>query len=445
MKLNKQSGQALIGTAVAMVVLAGFAGLAIDMGTLRYQKRLQQTSADAAAIAGAVNLQFGSGVTAGAQGAATQNGYTDNNGGAGCIGGSIGCISVAVNNPPTTGPHATGTDAAKYVEVIVTEVQPTYFMQIFGVNSQPITARAVATNVSGGTTSNCLFTLGPPTNAITGIDAQGSAVLNAPNCGIADNGNLDTTGNNYTVKGNTISVSGQCLGSHCGPPDVVCESSTAGTCPPLHNAPASQDPMKGLTAPSQPAASSSCPAGTCDVVVGKNLTATIQPGTYNSLTLDGGATVTMAPGIYYFNGPAGVGGITMKGGATLTDMANPGVMIYFTNGSTMQKFVGGGNNPDVNLTPMTTAENSTYAGILMYQNPADTQPAYLGGDDNSTFLGTIYMPTTSVTFFGNNHTTFNGTVIAYSVDIQGNPTVNFGMAPSGVPIPALLTQPVLVE
>ena len=45
MKLNKQSGQVLIGVAVAMVVLAGFAGLAIDMGTLRYQKRLQQTAA----------------------------------------------------------------------------------------------------------------------------------------------------------------------------------------------------------------------------------------------------------------------------------------------------------------------------------------------------------------------------------------------------------------
>jgi hypothetical protein len=413
---------------------------------MRYQTRLQQTAADSAAIAGAVNLEFGSGMIVGAQGAAAQNGYTDTNGGAGCSGGAVGCISVAVNNPPTSGPHATGTNAAKYVEVIVTAVQPTYFMQIFGVNSQLVTARAVATNVSGGTNSNCLFTLGPPTNAITGIDAQGSAILNAPNCGISDNGNLDTVGNKYKVIGNTISVSGQCLGSHCGPPDVVCESSPVGTCPPLHDAPASQDPMKSLTAPSQPAPSTSCPAtGTCDVVIGSNATATIQPGTYNSLTLQGQSTVTMAPGIYYFNGPTGVGGITMKGGSTLTDMANPGVMIYFTNGSTMQKFVGGGNNPDVNLTPMTTAEDSTYAGILMFQDPADTQPAYLGGDDNSTFLGTIYMPTTSVTFFGNNHVTFDGNVIAYSVDVQGNPTVNFGVAPSGVPIPALLTQPVLVE
>src|SRR6266853_3079589 len=120
MKFNKQSGQVLIGTAVAMVVLCGFAGLAIDMGTLRYQKRLQQTAADSAAISGAQNLEFGSGVTVGARGAAAQNGYTDNNSGAGCSGGAVGCISVAISNPPSTGPHATGTDATKYVEAIVT-------------------------------------------------------------------------------------------------------------------------------------------------------------------------------------------------------------------------------------------------------------------------------------------------------------------------------------
>ena len=90
MKLNKQSGQILIGTAIAMVVLAGFAGLAIDMGTLRYQKRLQQSAADAAALAGAQNLSFGSGMAAGAQKAASDNGFTDNGGGnvTGCAAGA---------------------------------------------------------------------------------------------------------------------------------------------------------------------------------------------------------------------------------------------------------------------------------------------------------------------------------------------------------------------
>src|ERR1700676_2538491 len=103
MKFNKQSGQALVGTAIAVVVLAGFTGLAIDMGTLRYQKRLEQTAADAAAIAGASNLVFKSGVTAGAQTAPAQNAFSANSGGTTCTANpnTIGCVGVTVNNPPT--------------------------------------------------------------------------------------------------------------------------------------------------------------------------------------------------------------------------------------------------------------------------------------------------------------------------------------------------------
>ena len=60
----------------------------------------------------------------------------------------MGTVCVQVNNPPLSGPHSSN---AKYVEALVTVVQPTYFMKIFGVNSEAITARAVATNLSGGT------------------------------------------------------------------------------------------------------------------------------------------------------------------------------------------------------------------------------------------------------------------------------------------------------
>src|SRR5947208_10449061 len=102
MKRRNQAGQVLIGTAAAMVVLLGFAGLAIDMGTLRYQKRLQQTAADAAAIAGASNLAAG-GVKAGGVSAASTNGFTDNGGDvANCTnaGAAVGTICVQINNGP---------------------------------------------------------------------------------------------------------------------------------------------------------------------------------------------------------------------------------------------------------------------------------------------------------------------------------------------------------
>ena len=59
LRRNKESGQALVfGVATLGILLIGMAGLGIDMGYLRYEKRLQQTAADHAAIAGAAELPY---------------------------------------------------------------------------------------------------------------------------------------------------------------------------------------------------------------------------------------------------------------------------------------------------------------------------------------------------------------------------------------------------
>ena len=67
---RKQSGQVMVSAALMLVVLLGFAGLGIDMGVLRYEKRLQQTAADGAAIAAATNLAPYTGYQTGALNAA---------------------------------------------------------------------------------------------------------------------------------------------------------------------------------------------------------------------------------------------------------------------------------------------------------------------------------------------------------------------------------------
>src|SRR5215831_6270984 len=75
MKRRNEAGQSLVFVAVGLLALLGFVGLGIDMGVLRYERRLQQSAADGAAIAGATNLAFG-GVGTGAQNAAASNGFT---------------------------------------------------------------------------------------------------------------------------------------------------------------------------------------------------------------------------------------------------------------------------------------------------------------------------------------------------------------------------------
>jgi uncharacterized membrane protein len=152
MSLKDERGQALFTAVAAIVVLMGFAGLGIDMGMLRYEKRLQQSAADAAAIAGASDIPFG-GVTAAAQSTATTNGFAYTSSAlSDCTsaGAAVGTICVQVNNPPASGPHSGNSN---YVEVYVAEVQPTYFMPILGVTKSVVTARSVAGMLGGPETA----------------------------------------------------------------------------------------------------------------------------------------------------------------------------------------------------------------------------------------------------------------------------------------------------
>ena len=138
---TRQSGQALVGATFGLVVLLAAAGLAIDMGFLRYQKRLEQSAADSAALAGAAVIGFGGNYTAAAQQDASLNGFTD----------GVKNVTVTPHNPPSTGPNVGNNNA---VEVIVSVVQPTFFMKIIGLNSTTLTARAVAV-LSGTGSREC--------------------------------------------------------------------------------------------------------------------------------------------------------------------------------------------------------------------------------------------------------------------------------------------------
>jgi len=432
---ESEKGQALVTAVLMLGVLMGLAGMAIDLGVLRYEKRLQQTAADAAALAGASNLAFG-GVTVGAQNASAADGFTDNGGGlvSSCgSGAAIGTVCVQVNNPPTSGPH---NGDNKYVEALVAAVQPTYFMPVFGTTKVTVTARAVATNLPGGANSGCLYTLDPNTVGIEGININGSASLNAPNCGIVDNGNLSSSGNAYSVTAATFGVSGTQTGTN----NITCTAEPT-DCPST-GSPASGDPLSYLTAPSQPAPSPSCPgAGPCNVTTSG--TQTLQPGTYNSITFGKNSTVTLSPGIYYIDGAAGV---TFNGAATVN---GNGVMFYFTcpsgqtscsSGPTIDA-TGGGNNLDMQLSPPTSGP---YAGVLFYQNPNDTTGPALGGDNNTSLQGALYFPKARLTFFGNNNFSA-GIVVAGAVALSGSPTVNLQGSAGLPPGVNLIWNAILVE
>lgn len=496
MTRKNESGQALTLTAVALVALLGVMGLAIDTGMMRYDKRVQQTAADAAAIAGASNLAAdGAGspaVTSGAQNASYLNGFTDNSGSATCANnpGTIGCITVTVNNPPQSGPHQ---GDSKYVEALVSDVQPTYFMRILGVQSETVVARAVATNVGAGFGAGggggCIVTTGTPTEKLTannaGLGASGSVILNAPTCGIVDNGNLTANGGtNLSVNAGSIGVGG----TYNAPSQENCSASPpVGVCPQpcpdgtVCGMPYSGDPLSGkypipASSPSLGPVtinSGSCSGGGCSGVtcttVGSVVPCTISPGIYDDICIgssqivdfsDGGSA---AGGLFVITGNSlcsngvdfRVGGNTTicnSKNANCTGMpgsANAGVTFYLAGTS-------GSVQIDGTATVQLTAPNSgTYEGLLFYQAPGNAQTMTLIGNSNSFYQGAIYTADTSAQLYFGGNTGFNSQAAYTVIDVgqltlAGNPDLNIssnysGLTNGGGPLAGAISTAVLVE
>jgi hypothetical protein len=423
MKRNSQSGQALVFLAVAFVVVIAFVGLGIDMGMLRYDKRLQQTAADAGALAGAGDITYntgytgtcsgtsgGSATTGAAKDASSTNGFTDGSNNA----------TVTVNHPPKSGPH---NGNGCYVEVYVSVVQPTYFMRIFGVNNETVTARAVATEVgeAGGTNPGCLYTLGPPGTGV-GVLVDGTPTLNAPTCGISDNGNFTTDGKKLDVNAGSIGVVGTDVNHGGG--TITCGGSTA-NCP-VSGLPPIPDPLSFIPPPC-----TSCAGGTA---LNISSSQTVSPGTYSSISITGG-TVDFQPGTYIVTGNFTINGNAVVCSSSNTDCsgmpgsANSGVAFYITNGA--------GVTINGTATVQLSAPNSgIYAGMLFYQDPSDTSVAKLDGTSSSYFQGALYFPKAELDFGG---TSLTNSLAAYTIVVvndlkfNGTSTVNLNSNYSGLP------------
>lgn len=346
-KLKQENGQATIITLLSLTVLLGFVGFASDVGLMLRAKRNLQTAADAAAVAGAAELNYGD-MTAAADAAAAQNGVI--------IGTNGG--SVTVNTPPAYGAYA---GQSSYVEAIVSQNQPTFFMNVFNFNSMTVTARAVAYN--GGSSNGCIYVLNP--TASDAMDLQGSFDVSAPKCGVIVNSNnpnaLQFTGGGGTLTAGSVGVVG-------GDGGQTGDSTPA--------------PVTGIVAVSNPLGSLPIPnpsTMTCTTPPGGTLTGTLTAGCYNS-PVGGTLTVSnavMGTGLYVFTGNVTLSGSvsTAAGGATL-DIAN---------GSLSEA-----TNTVLDLVAPTTG---TYNGIAIMEPAPNTNPLLFDfGSSSGLIEGIIYAP-----------------------------------------------------
>jgi hypothetical protein len=173
---DDDSGQMLVLTALCMTVLIGFLGLAIDVGVLFHAKRQVQIAADAGAIAGALEQQYGTkpsskcGKGVSSINCAVYNAVQAN--------GISAADVVSVNTGPTSGYH----NGAGYIEAVVSEPNPTLFISAFRgtKTSFPVAARAVA---GMAPSTACIYVLDPTDPK--SLTIQGG--ITAPGCGIQVN------------------------------------------------------------------------------------------------------------------------------------------------------------------------------------------------------------------------------------------------------------------
>jgi len=352
--LSAPRGTVAALTALLMPAVVGVMALTLDGGLLYLQRRQAQSTADAAALAGAYALYTGSNFST-AQNAA---------------------ISIAAQNGMTITSSQVTQPQTGNVAVSVTSTQPRYFSALWGSGSMSASASATA---QGGSLSPystaAILVLNPSGSAVTlsgttAVSAVGGSVIVDSNsaASIISSGAPSITAPVLDLSGGV-----QYSGTN---PNKATLTNTGQTSTP--------DPLSSVPAPSS---SGMTVQSSSTIALSGSSSRTLSPGVYNGgITMSGSSSVTLNPGVYYING----GGINMSGPSSIT---GNGVFIYNTGGGAIN-LSGSGN---ITLNPMSSG---TYAGITVFQDRSSAVGATMSGGSNISNTGTFYFPNATLTLSG---------------------------------------------
>ena len=396
------SGQILVLAAISMTVLTAFVGLAVDLGQSWSARRQMQTAADAAAIAGAQALRMSDSPSAAADAVSASDGFTD----------GTNSVTVTVNNPPANGVYAGN---ASYVEVIVSQPQPTYFLRVLGYTSIGVSTRSVASSVNGPA---CLYALDPTASSSVSVGGSASATLTCGAIVDSSDTNALTTNGGGELTASNIGVTGGFSGGGFTPTPV------SGIAP-------APDPLSYLQAPTG-WSDSDCKGNTTNVHAGTTKGApSLKPGVYcGQIQISGNNPVVFDPGVYIL-----LGGLKVS--ANKANISGDGVMFYNTSSAAYP--YGPINLAGSNTANLSAPTSGPYAGILFFQDrsvPIGTAGSTITGAAGSTFDGAIYFSTTAVSYGGTSSSGGYTIIVADTVSVSGNSTLsdNYSSLPGGSPI-----------
>jgi Flp pilus assembly protein TadG len=386
-------GVSAIIMALALTVLVGVSGLAIDVVSWEVNQRDLQGAADQAALAGP---------TAFRNAAETQ-----------ALGDSPTAINAAYATAIQSGYPASGVSVAAYnngttctndgcLRVTITQQQPQYFTTIFLRGPVTASASAIATckgcsngayDIQSNGGDACVMALDASGNGV--ITASGTPVLGLTNCNLYN----DSPDTDATILNGGATIQGCSATNACGSQAFLAQPDAPSgyiDIPVTTNAAPAPNPFANVTAPT--------PASTCTSSFPANPvpSGTYCPGTINnqSVTFASGATIIIT------------GGLSTKGNSSL-------------NGNGVLLYVQGGGSINANSTVAISAPTSgPYAGIALWFD--GTSSATYNGANTSSFSGAIYAPSTTVTYEGNASSASTCTrLIAASIALAGNSTANF--------------------
>ncbi|MCK9517698.1 MAG: pilus assembly protein TadG-related protein [Dehalococcoidia bacterium] len=380
-----EDGQMAIAMILTLLVVFLFFALAFDAGLWYFDHRTAQNQADAAALAGALDLPD----TAEAQTAV--NKWLDRNGSSAA---EISCLDITADK----------------VEVCVQRSSPGVFAALSGIDWVKISARAVAMRIAqpvpfalmAMNESECssLHLTGGSLINVDGTD-ESAGTYTRSDCDEAltidgSNGRLIVGGNNDVYGG----ANSRCL---------------AGQCDPL---PTSQeyfeDPFASVPVPSTAA----CANPKSPITIPTNKSEPLSPGCYRQLSING--TATLEPGVYILTR-----GISVSGTMTANN-----VTFYLT-------CPGGACNGDVPQAFNVSAEAEvTLSGREEFENIAIFADRTAGtntgqdlitvqGDGSSTFSGAVYAIAGGVSFTGQSGTfPLNVAIVADTITLGGGAMID---------------------
>jgi Putative Flp pilus-assembly TadE/G-like len=409
---KSDEGQALVVVALGLVVLMLTAGLGVDVGYLRYEKQQMQKAADAGALAAADALIYNGQVTAAAQSDTAANGFRDGTDG----------TTVTVNHPPKSGPFIGN---KYYVEVIVAQAQPAFFMRVGGFNSVPVSARAVGS--AAGSAPGCIYALDPAVNG--SFQVAGGAQISSQ-CGIKVNSSspsaFDVSGGGCITNATFIGIVGGVGNDACSTPAQGSPGFVTGMTP-------FSDPLAGLVPPLGAGIVPSCDHAHTNVNINSGHHE-LDANTYCGGIRIGGSspTVTLGPGTYILYG----GGLQISTDATVT---GTGVTFYNTgtaSGNTAYQPISVNGGSGLELSAPTS---DPYEGILFFEdrNPARGTSGTTNNftsQTGSNVTGAFYFKSTGLSYTGGTAQTAYTIIVADTVKFVGSSTTNDNYGLDGSPI-----------